>query len=293
MAHPTHEGALKFGTTEIPAFVLEDKTRVLSTRGVMQSLGRKWRGRKYPGTELPVFLEAKNLTPFISNELRTVLSTVKFRVPKGSAIAEGFRAETLPMICDVYLAARRAGNVLTGPQERVAMACEILVSSLSKVGIIALVDEATGFQRERAKDALAEILEKFIAKELQAWTKTFPVEFYEHIFRLHGWPFSPQRVKRPSVIGHYTNNIIYKRLAPGVLEQLRERNPVVDGRRKHTHFQWLTGEIGHPKLRSHIDGVLALMRVSDTWEQFTALVKKAYPIIETTELGMEIELREK
>jgi len=182
---------------------------------------------------------------------------------------------------------------LRGRQSEFAVQAEILIRGLAEVGIIALVDEATGYQKDRAKAALAEILEKFVAKELQGWTRTFPIEFYENIFRLQNWPFNPKSVRRPSVIGHYTNNIVYKRLAPGVLKELRQKNPIVDGRRKHKLFQWLTGDVGHPKLKSHIDGVLALMRVSDTWEEFKKLVKKAYPIIETTELGMEIELKEK
>ena len=77
----THTGVLKIGDSEIAAFVLENGERILSTRGVMKSLGRSWRGRKYPGTELPVFLEAANLKPFISDDLALVLKPVKFLLP--------------------------------------------------------------------------------------------------------------------------------------------------------------------------------------------------------------------
>jgi hypothetical protein len=295
----THIGEFKIGNATIRCAVLEDGTRVLTQYDVLEAIGRSGKPAAGRGSAdfdplekgSPLF-DSENLKPFVSNELSASTKPVQFRLPTGQR-AWGYRAEILPQICDVYLRARAEGNVLRKPQYKFAAACEILVRGLAHVGIIALVDEATGYQKDRAKEALAEILERFISKELQAWTRTFPVEFYEHIFRLHGWPFDPKRVKRPSVIGHYTNNLIYKRLAPGVLEQLRQKNPIVDGRRKHTHFQWLTGDIGHPKLRSHLDGVLALMRVSDTWDEFTKLVKKAYPIIETTELGMEIELKEK
>jgi hypothetical protein len=294
----THIGEIKIGNATIRAAVLEDGTRVLTQYDVLEAIGRSGKPAAGRGSAdfdpfekgSPLF-DSENLKVFVSNDLSDSIRPVQFRMPTGQR-AWGFRAEILPQVCEVYLRARSDG-ALRKPQLRFAAACEILVRGLAHVGIIALVDEATGYQKDRATAALAEILERFIAKELQAWTRTFPVEFYEHIFRLQGWPFNPKSVRRPSVIGHYTNNIIYKRLAPGVLTELRKKNPVVDGRRKHTHFQWLTGEIGHPKLRSHIDGVLALMRVSDTWEEFTKLVKKAYPIIETTELGMEIELKEK
>jgi hypothetical protein len=39
-----------------------------------------------------------------------------------------------------------------------------LLRGFARVGIIALVDEATGFQRDRTKDALSKILEAYIAK---------------------------------------------------------------------------------------------------------------------------------
>ena len=85
---------------------------------------------------------------------------------------------------------------------------------LATVGVIALVDEATGYQRIRVERALATILEKFIAKDLQPWTKTFPYEFYERIFKLKGWPM-PDGAKRPSVIGKYTNDYVYRHHSSG------------------------------------------------------------------------------
>lgn len=92
---------------------------------------------------------------------------------------------------------------------------------------------------------------------------------------------------------HYTNNIAYKRLAPGVLDELRKKNPTIEGRRKHKFFQWLTGDIGHPKRRSHLDGVLPIMRVSESWDQFKKFLYKAFPIRKKTDLGFEIEVTEK
>ena len=141
---------------------------------------------------------------------------------------------------------------------------------LATVGTIALVDEATGYQRIREARALATILARLIAKELQPWTKTFPYEFYQQIFRLKCWS-GPDGVKRPSVIGHYTNDFVYKRLAPGVLDELRERSPrLSSGHRRNRHHQWFMPEIGHPKLKEHLAAVIALMRASPNWDSFCA-----------------------
>lgn len=285
-------GEIPIGDKKIPCAVLEDGTRVVTSSGLLLALDRPWRGTYAveDRTETPNFLNANNLTAFIDDDLRTVLIPIRYRTESG-AIKEGYKAEILRMVCNVYLKARRAG-VLKKNQEPIAIASEIVLNALAEVGITALIDEATGYQDHRAKDALAKILEEFISKELRPWTKTFPIEFYKEIFRLHRWAFDPGSVKRPSVIGHYTNDIVYKRLAPGVLKELRAKNPIVDGRRKHKMFQWLTGEIGDPKLRSHIDGVIAIMRISDDWPQFRHFLKKAYPKFETTELGFEIAVAE-
>ena len=181
----THSGILTIGNSEIQCYVLENGDRVLSTRGIMKSLGRTWRGRKYAGTELPVFLEANNLKPFLPKDLTVVLSPKIFRTDKG-ATGEGFSAEILPIVCETYLSAREAEE-LTVPQLFIAKQCEILARGLARVGVIALVDEATGYQEVRDKMALQAILDAFLRKELAAWAKRFPDEFYEHIFRLRGW----------------------------------------------------------------------------------------------------------
>ncbi len=272
----THAGVLKVGQSEIECYVLKDETRIVSTRGIMKALGRTWRGRKYSGTELPVFLEARNLNPFISAELLSVLSAVSFATPNGLR-AEGFKAEILPMICETYLRARDSG-VLTGPQERVAKQADVLMRGLAHVGIIALVDEATGYQQDRARDALTKILEKFIAKELQPWISTFSTDFYEGMFRLRGLAYPQDSVKRPQYFGLLTNDLVYKRIAPGVLEELRRVTPRGEtGRRKHKYFQKLTSNVGYPKLREHLGSVVAIMKLSSNWEDFMDKMDRLHP----------------
>ena len=196
------------------------------------------------------------------------------RVPSGSR-AYAFRAENLPKVCEVYLKARDAGALLKS-QENMAKACEILVRGLARAGILALVDEATGYQKDRARDALAKILEAFIAKELQPYVKTFKSGFYEEMFRLRGLPFDGS-AKRPQYIGRLTNNLVYSRLAPGVLMEPQAKNPVIPekGRRKHQH---LTREVGHQGLKDHLIQVTSLMRASDNWEEFYRLLQKSLPV---------------
>jgi hypothetical protein len=272
----THAGTILFGEVELPCYVLEDGRRVLTTRGMMASLGRTWRGRKYAGTELPVFLEAKNLLPFVINNLDPVLSMVEFVTDKGVK-AEGYEAALLPLICDAYLQARQA-NELTASQLPVAQRCEMLVRSLAKVGITALIDEATGYQEVRDRNALQALLDKYLRQEHAVWAKRFPDEFYRQMFRLKNWQFPTPGASKPGVVGRYTLDIVYERLAPGLVDELSERNPKGEaGNRKAKHHQWLTEDVGHPALSNHIHAVMGLMRASTTWDGFKILLDMAFP----------------
>lgn len=279
---PTSNGPLKviagapdrpliIGDIEIPCFVLEDETRVLVQRGMATALGMSRPG----GAQIGRFVRSKSINPFVSNDLIVVLNNpIKFWTPNG--IGHGYPATILVELCRAVLASRDA-KALRASQRHIAHQCDLLIRGLATVGIIALVDEATGYQRVRERRALATILEKFIAEELQPWTRTFPFEFYAQICRLKGWP-SILAVRRPSVIGRYTNDFVYDRLAPGLLAELQQRNPSLpDGGCKHKHHQWFNQEHGHPRLREHLAGVMALMRAASSWRAFRQDIDTAYP----------------
>ena len=141
-----------------------------------------------------------------------------------------------------------------------------------------MVDEATGYQRDRAADALAKILEEFIAKELRPWVKTFPDAYYEQLFRLRGLEFPKDSVRRPQYFGNLTNDIIYRRLAPAVLDELKKATPKDHkGRRKHKFFQRLTEDRGHPKLRERMASILAIMKLSSDYDDFVSNIDKIHP----------------
>jgi hypothetical protein len=98
--------------------------------------------------------------------------------------------------------------------------------------------------------------EAFIARELQPWVQTFPADYYEELFRLRGLDYSTASVRRPQYFGVLANDIVYKRLAPGVLDELKRVTPKTEtGRLKHKLFQRLTMNLGYPKLREHLGAV--------------------------------------
>lgn len=260
--------------------------RLVSERELVKSLGGKRGGSHWlraradaDAANLPPILSASNLRPFINAELRDGLATrYPYKVPgRTGFVANGLRGELYPMICDVFLKARDAGDLLDS-QIDLATSADILMRALAHTGIIALIDEATGYQTKRAIDGLARILEAFIAKELQPYIQTFPADFYEHLFRLRGLDYKIDSVKRPQYFGCLTNDIVYKRLAPGVLNELRkvaQRND--SGRPTHKYFQRLTANVGYPKLREHLGAVVAIMKLSSSYLDFISKLDTVSP----------------
>jgi len=287
----THEGTLKIGDKKIACAVLENGIRILTQSAVYTAFDRPRRGRRKrdPAVKLdnktiqvPSFLAANNLIPYyITNEaIIELLQGTKYRTRSGK-IAKGYRAEILPLLADVWLHARQDGAKLNHLQIEVTKKVEILVRALAKVGIDALIDEATGYQEFRDKKALQALLDKYLRKELAAWAKKFPDEFYIEMFRLRGWQWKGMKINnRPGVVGRYTNNIVYSRLAPGLIKELEEKNPKTDkGHRKSKHHQWLSDDIGNPALAQHLHACIALMKTcgNNGWNQFMRNLNRAFP----------------
>jgi hypothetical protein len=153
----------------------------------------------------------------------------------------------------------------------------VLVRALARVGVIALVDEATGYQETRARQELQQILNFYIAAELRPWTKMFPDTFFEEIYRLQGWEYRPGSAKRTPYVGKLINKHVYGELPPGVLDELRRRNPVTEkGYRRYKHHQHLA-ETGNVHLDRQIVSVTTLMRISRDWNHFLELFQRAFP----------------
>lgn len=280
----THEGEVLLAEDIIlPCAVLEDGTRVLTQTEFVKAIGRTGSVKKGSvyleerGGKVPIFLSANNLQSFITDELLTSARPIPFLTLRNQK-GVGYRAEFLPEVCNVFIDAKEEG-ALRHAQLHIAERCKLLIRAYATVGIVALVDEATGYQQVRARNALEQILAKYLSDHKLKWAKTFPDEFYQEIFRLRDWEYGELGYRfRPAVVGRYTNDIVYDRLAPGILEKLQELNPRNErGNRVTRHHQWLTEDHGVPELKSHLSGVIALMKASTSWRGFQRLLARAYP----------------
>lgn len=282
-----YQGIIKIGDYEIPCAVLEDGTRILRERSVAKALGKKgggahWQRKKEEkGAVLPEYVSAKKLEPFIGEEVKEkLLNPITYETESGTQ-AQGIPATLLPEICDIWLKARENG-ALRPLQENTAKKAEILVRGFAQLGIIALVDEATGYQEVRPRDALQEYLNLVVRKELAAWAKKFPDEFYENIYKLKNWPWHEMKKNHYSVVAHYTKDLVYKRIGPGLLEELERKSPQNDkGRRNSKLHQWLTDDIGNPMLAQHLHSIIMFQRLAISnghgWKRFLRTVDQVLP----------------
>lgn len=263
-----HEGVLNIGDTIIPCYVLEDGTRVLSGSAMQNALKLQDETDNRSGTRLARYLGQKSLEPFIykGKEQGHYDPIICY---KGEQKINGYEATILADICEAFLEARNTIELSTR-QKIIADQCEILIRGFARVGITALVDEATGYQYERERDALQVILQAYINEELLKWQKMFPDTFYYEIFRLNKWDYTVRGInKRPSIIGKWTNKLIYEQLPKGVLEELKVKTPKSpEGNYTARFFQSLTPDIGHPELTSQIYKVIGVMQISNNWNDF-------------------------
>lgn len=281
---------LEIADVKIPCAVIESPNgiqRVLTEHGITLALlgsrsGASVRLKKAlidQGEDIPLFFAPRQLAPFIGDELRQALMPIDYI--DGDRIIRGYEASVLPAICNVWLQAREAG-ALQLQQLAKAQKAELLTRALAKTGIVALVDEATGYQTVRPQNALQEYLKLIIREQLAVWVKKFPDEFFENIYKLKGWKWPGMGKNRYSVVGKYIRDLVYERLAPGVLSELESKSPKdSSGQRPFKLHQWLTEDIGDPILANHLHTLIMFQRYAlangHRWHRFVQMVDQTMP----------------
>jgi hypothetical protein len=251
-------GKLKMGGAEFAVYVLDNGKRVMAQREVVRVLtGKRETGKLH--------LQAQALKGYIDAD-EVARQTLQFSIPGTQYLANGFEATLLLDVCDAFLRAREENRrALTPNQIEIAKQAEIITRACAKVGIIALIDEATGYQAFRKKQELQLKLQAFIAEDLQEWALMFPQEFWFELARLEGIHYSPR--SRPLRWGKYIMAFVYDAIDGNgeVGRELRRKNP--DPHFKQNHHQWLK-EFGRSKIHDQVERVTTIMKLCDDMEDF-------------------------
>jgi len=262
----THQGKWEVGNdVEIDCYVTDNRMRLLSLRATARAMNLKGGG----SGALLRNLQSKWIQPYLSDHLKAwAIGAEASKLPKIKGVSGPafipFEATLFVDLCKAYVMAQNAG-ILNNAQSLIADRLLSIMAAFAKVGIVALVDEITGYQDEREKDELQKILKAYISEELLPWQKRFPDEFYKELFRLNGWEYNIHGIKkRPGVIGTWTNKLIYDELPPGITDELKKNVPKSEAGNKVVRLhQYLTEDIGNPHLKSQLDQTLMLFRLSD------------------------------
>ena len=253
------QGDVTFGNTTMPCHVLNDGSRVIAQREVIKALT----GQEKPSGSISRVVGIPALAPYVATEDITS-KVLQFRLsgPGHQMLAHGYEATLLVEVCEAFLRARDDG-VLSKAQLRVAHRAEIILRACAKVGIIALIDEATGYQEVRQRNALQLKLQAFISDEIQEWAKMFPDDFWHELARLEHTKYSPR--SRPLRWGKYVMAFVYDAVDGDVGRELRKVNP--DPHFRQNHHQWLK-TYGREKVRDHINQVLGVMKTCQDMPDF-------------------------
>jgi len=257
------KGLLCLGGKEIDCYVLDTGERVLSLGATVESISGA------ATSSLASYISANSLKSFIDKD-KVLAETKEFNIPGTQFKGKGIESETFIEICRAYVSALEKNTLDTERQKEIAIRCAIILSSCAKVGLTALIDEATGYQYERDPHALQVKLMAFISEELRAWEKTFPDELWEEFGRLTNWKGALH--SRPKWWGKLVTELIYDTLDPDVTKYLKENKPPAGVR----WFQQLTENLGVRQLVSRCYEVIGVAKTCNTMSELREKVAHLY-----------------
>ena len=253
-------GALTLGETELECHVLSDLRRVFTQRYIVGALT----GGTATG-DLQRYLRRNPLY-----DGRSFAAPISFKIPGVPTLAKGLQAEQFIEICDLYIEAFEQKK-LRPSQYPLAKRAQVYMRASAKVGIIALIDEVTGYQKIRQKRALELKLQAFIADDMQEWARMFPEQFWLELARLEGVRYSPR--SRPLRWGKYVMVFVYDAIDADVGRELRKKNP--NPHFLQNHHQWLQ-EFGREKVREQITKVITIMQLCGDMEEFKSQFARVF-----------------
>lgn len=271
-----HRGELNIVSMSVPCYVLDNGVRVIGRTSATEVLT----GIKGGGA-LEKYIAVRALEPFISKDL-VLERMVPFRLPEVEGLekaVKGLPADLFIDICQGFVTSLehhfRRDSVhpkLTARQQQMAMQASLFLSACAKVGLEALIDEATGYQYVREEDALQVKLAAFLEDEIRKWEKTFPDELWQEFGRLTGW--RGQLSRRPKYWGKLVMELIYEKLDPDVASWLKENAPAP--RYGQNYHQWLSAQYGLKKLVEHIWMIIGIAKTCSNMRELRDVINAMY-----------------
>jgi hypothetical protein len=266
-------GDLQLGNKSLPAYHLDNNMRVISLKGVVVSL------IETEGGQLAEYIKVKSLKDFLPIDLMPAENDQIPALIKFDTTGEGFTKYALGLpadkfidLCEAYAKAADIPGNLTERQSRIAANANAFIRACAKVGIIALVDEATGYQAKRPIDELQLKLKLFLAEEMRKWDRTFPDDLWVQFGRLTKWKGSLHQ--RPKYWGTLVMELIYEYLDADVAQWLRDNAP--KPRKGQNYHQWMNEQYGLKRLVEHIWKVIGIASTCSDMKELKHKMEEQY-----------------
>jgi len=274
------QGILQIGDVQIDCYHLDNGKRVIHKRGIARALGMKSRG----GNAFMKTMGRKGLGSAIPETLWDAINNPMVFKPLAGDPGHGYEATHLIDVCSAIVDAHRDGK-LRPNQAFLGLQAEIIIRASAKLGIVALIDEATGYIADKRKEEYRDLFREFIRDEFREYKAEFPNQFFDMIYRLYRLPRGSNKNNHPQFFGHFIRRYIYEPLASShgaILELLDERNPVVyvNGGRRYKMFQFLSDVVGLPALRAHLWQVVGIGNSVKNKDAFERSFLNAFPTLE-------------
>jgi transcriptional regulator with XRE-family HTH domain len=260
-------GELVLGQHTVDCYVLDTGERVISFRGLLRAIADR------EGGNLAEYIGVSGLKAYINKD-DFLATTIEFNIPGAAYLSsgKGIPAESFLTLCNAYVSAYYDGNLTTERQQQIAIRCSMLLAACAKVGLIALIDEATGYQYDRKENSLQLKLKAFIADEMRGWEKTFPDELWEQFGRLTHWQGNLHL--RPKWWGKLVMELIYNAIDSDVALYLKEHKPPPV--HKKNYHQWLSDHYGLKQLITHIYQIIGMAKTCSTMKELQEKVALYY-----------------
>jgi hypothetical protein len=169
-------------------------------------------------------------------------------------------------------------------QKFLAKQAEIIIRAAAKVGIVALIDEATGFIEDKRREEYLEFWKQCVRDEARRWEQPeFPDDLFDVFYKTYGLKrVNPDSSRHPKFFSKLIRKYVYQPLLNSngaILELLDEKNPVVyaNGGRRYKLWQFLTEEVGLPAVRAQIWQVVGIGKGARNKTQLATRFFESFP----------------
>lgn len=255
-------------TLEIECYVLENGSRVITKQGIQKTLGIS--NKNNNGFSLEDII--------LSSEVKKSQEKFEYFLPIKKALQNNFKStsqqntrfydvEVLITICS-HINRMKLLGFLPDELDWLHVTSEKIRDAFSKLGIIAFVDDATGYTKFRKQNEYVEKLKLLLSEDAGEWEKCFTTDFYEIFWKFWGNRKKFDGSKKQQFFRALMEKYVYTPLA-------KKTGIDNDASNSKNCADLVFGNIGKATLKTYLEKLTLIGRMSDTEGDFDRNLEKS------------------